>query len=121
MAQDYDINLDDKYGQLTLIDVAAEAAAHEPWFNQTLTRVNDAVVRLGVLEGEFHWHKHEVEDEFFLVLEGELVIEIEGSETVRLRRHQGFTVPKGVMHKTSAPERTVIVMVEPAGVVPTGD
>jgi mannose-6-phosphate isomerase-like protein (cupin superfamily) len=121
MEQGYDINLDDNYGQLALIDVAAEAAAHEAWFNQTLTSVNDAVVRLGVLEGEFHWHKHEVEDEFFLVLEGELVIEIEGSETVRLRRHQGFTVPKGVMHKTSAPERTVIVMVEPAGVVPTGD
>ena len=121
MADRYDINLDDKYGQLTLIDVAAEAAAHEPWFNQTLTSVNDSVVRLGVLEGEFHWHRHDVEDEFFLVLEGELVIEIEGSEAVRLRRHQGYTVPKGVMHRTSAPERTVIVMVEPAGVVPTGD
>jgi len=121
MERDYDINLDDKYGQLTLIDVAAEAAAHEPWFNQTLTRVNDAVVRLGVLGGEFHWHKHDVEDEFFLVLEGELVLEVEGAETVRLRPYQGFTVPKGVMHKTSASERTVIVMVEPAGVVPTGD
>lgn len=77
--------------------------------------LNDAVVRLGVLEGEFHWHKHGVEDEFFLVLEGELVIETQGSETVRLHPHQGFTVPRGVMHKTSAPERTVIVMVEPAG------
>jgi mannose-6-phosphate isomerase-like protein (cupin superfamily) len=74
-----------------------------------------------VLEGDFHWHKHEDEDEFFLVLEGELVIEVAGSETVRLRRHQGYTVPRGVMHKTSAPERTVIVMVESAGVVPTGD
>jgi mannose-6-phosphate isomerase-like protein (cupin superfamily) len=118
---DYDIHLDDKYGQLTVIDVAAEAAAHEPWFNQTLTSVNDAVVRLGVLEGDFHWHKHDGEDEFFLVLEGELVIELEGAETVRLQPHQGYTVPKGVMHKTSAPQRTVILMVEPAGVVPTGD
>jgi mannose-6-phosphate isomerase-like protein (cupin superfamily) len=120
MSQEYEINLDDKYGQLTLIDVAAEATAHEPWFNQTLTRVNDAVVRLGVLEGEFHWHKHEAEDEFFLVLEGELVIELE-TETVRLGPHQGFTVPRGVVHKTSAPRRTVVVMVEPGGVVPTGD
>src|ERR1700733_2594197 len=75
---DYDIKLDDKYGQSTLIDLAHEAAAHEPWFNQTLTTVNDSVVRLGVLQGEFHWHKHDHEDEFFLVLEGELVIEIEG-------------------------------------------
>ncbi len=121
MPDDYDINLDDKYGQLTVIDVAAEAAAHEPWFNQTLTSVNDAVVRLGVIEGDFHWHKHDEEDEFFLVLEGELVIELEGAETVRLQPHQGYTVPKGVMHKTSAPQRTVILMVEPAGVVPTGD
>jgi mannose-6-phosphate isomerase-like protein (cupin superfamily) len=121
MSGDYDINLDDKFGQLALIDVGAEAAAHEPWFNQTLTSVNDAVVRLGVIEGDFHWHSHDGEDEFFLVLEGELVIEIAGGETVRLGPHQGFTMPRGVAHRTSAPVRTVIVMVEPAGVVPTGD
>jgi mannose-6-phosphate isomerase-like protein (cupin superfamily) len=121
MSRDYDINLDDKFGQLALIDVGAEAAAHEPWFNQTLTSVNDAVVRLGVIGGDFHWHSHEAEDEFFLVLEGELVIEIEGREPVRLGPHQGFTMPRGVAHRTSAPVRTVIVMVEPAGVVPTGD
>jgi mannose-6-phosphate isomerase-like protein (cupin superfamily) len=121
MTGEYDIHLDEKYGQSTVIDIAAEAAAHEPWFNQTLTSVNDAVVRLGVIEGDFHWHRHDEEDEFFLVLEGELVIELEGAETVRLRPHQGFTVPKGVSHKTSAPGRTVIVMVEPAGVIPTGD
>ena len=121
MAQDYDIHTDDKFGSLTLIDIAAEAAAHEPWFNQTLTSVNDSVVRLGVLEGDFHWHKHDADDEFFLVLEGELVIEVEGSETVRLKPHQGYTVPRGVMHKTSAPVRTTLIMVEPAGVVPTGD
>jgi mannose-6-phosphate isomerase-like protein (cupin superfamily) len=121
MSGNYDINLDDKFGHLTPIDVGAEAAAHEPWFNQTLTSVNDAVVRLGVIEGDFHWHSHDAEDEFFLVLEGELVIEIEGRDTVRLRPHQGFTMPRAVAHKTSAPVRTVILMVEPAGVVPTGD
>ena len=118
---DYDIKLDDKYGQLTLIDLAQEAAAHEPWSNQTLTTVNDAVVRLGVLQGEFHWHKHDHEDEFFLVLAGELVIEIEAGDEVRLGPQQGFTIPKGALHKTSAPTRTVVVMVEPSGVVPTGD
>lgn len=121
MDQGYNIHLDDKYGQLAFIDVAAEAAAHEPWFNQTLTTVNDSVVRLGVLEGEFHWHQHDTEDEFFLVLEGELVIEIEGAETVHLHAHQAFTVPHGVSHKTSAPVRTTVLMVEPRGVVPTGD
>jgi len=121
MADPYDINLDDKFGHSTVIDVDAEASRHEPWFNQTLTTVNDAVVRLGVLAGDFHWHKHDRDDEFFLVLDGELVIEIEGSDTVRLGPHQGYTVPRGVIHKTSAPTRTVVVMVEPAGVVPTGD
>ena len=88
--QPYDIHLDDKFGQLTLIDVDAEAAAHQPWFNQTLTRVNDVVVRLGVLEGDFHWHKHDLEDEFFLVLDGELVIEIDGAETVRAATPSGL-------------------------------
>ena len=121
MAKDYDIHTDDKFGSLTLIDVGAEAAAHEPWFNQTLTTVGDSVVRLGVLEGDFHWHKHDEDDEFFLVLEGELVIEVEGADTVRLGPHQGYTVPRGVMHKTSAPVRTTLIMVEPAGVDPTGD
>jgi mannose-6-phosphate isomerase-like protein (cupin superfamily) len=119
---DYDIRLDDKYGSLTLIDVGAEAAAHEPWFNQTLTRVNDAVVRLGVLEGDFHWHKHDSEDEFFLVLSGQLVIEVEGGASpVVLGPHQGYTVPRGVMHITRAPVRTAVLMFEAAGVEPTGD
>jgi mannose-6-phosphate isomerase-like protein (cupin superfamily) len=117
----YDIHLDEKYGSMTLIDLAAEAAAHQPWFNQTLTKVNDTVIRLGVLEGEFHWHKHDFEDEFFLVLHGELIIELEHAETVHLHPHQGYTIPRGTMHKTSAPTRTVLIMVEPAAVVPTGD
>jgi len=118
---DYDIHLDDKFGQLALIDVGAEAAAHEPWFNQTLTSVNDAVVRLGVIEGDFHWHSHDAEDEFFLVLEGELLIDFEDRDTVSLTPHQGFTIPRGVVHRTRAPRRTAILMVEAAGVQPTGD
>ena len=119
--QDYEINTDDKFGSLQLIDLPAEIAAHEPWFNQTLTTVNDAVVRLGVIEGDFHWHKHDAEDEFFLVLEGQLLIDLEDRETVTLDPHQGYTVPRGVVHRTRAPARTAILMVEPAGVVPTGD
>jgi mannose-6-phosphate isomerase-like protein (cupin superfamily) len=119
--RDYDIRLDDKYGSLTLIDLPSEIASHEPWFNQTLTTVNDAVVRLGIVEGEFHWHKHDDQDEFFLVLDGELVIDLEDRDTVVLGHQQGFTVPKGVLHRTRAPGRTAILMVEAAGVVPTGD
>jgi mannose-6-phosphate isomerase-like protein (cupin superfamily) len=117
----YDIHLDVKYPAGTLMDVGAEAAAHEPWFNQTLTRVDDAVVRLGVIEGDFHWHKHDDQDEFFLVLEGRLLIDIEGADTVTLDPLQGYTVARGVMHQTRAPVRTVILMVERADVVPTGD
>jgi mannose-6-phosphate isomerase-like protein (cupin superfamily) len=117
----YAINLDIKFEQLQRIDIGAEAAAAEPWFNQTLTAVNESVVRLGVLEGEFHWHKHDKEDEFFLVLEGELQIDVEGRETIVLRPNQGVTVPRGVMHRPRAPRRSVVVMVEPATVVPTGD
>jgi mannose-6-phosphate isomerase-like protein (cupin superfamily) len=119
--RDYDIRLDDKYGSLALIDVPSEIAAHEPWFNQTLTTVNDAVVRLGILEGEFHWHKHDDQDEFFLVLDGELLVDLEDRETVSLGQLQGFTVPRGVVHRTRAPQRTAVLMVEAAGVVPTGD
>ena len=114
----YDIHLDVKFDPLTLIDLDAEAAAVEPWFNQTLTQVNDAVVRLGVIEGDFHWHKHDVEDEFFLVLDGQLLIDVEGPGTVTLDPHQAYTVPRGVVHRTRAPVRTAILMVEPAGVCP---
>src|SRR5919109_4093522 len=109
MTAEYNINLENKYGQLAVIDLADEAAKHEPWFNQTLTSVNDAVVRLGVIEGDFHWHKHDEQDEFFLVLEGQLLIDVEDRGTVTLDPHQGYTVPRGVMHCTRAPVRTVIL------------
>jgi mannose-6-phosphate isomerase-like protein (cupin superfamily) len=118
---DYDIRLDDKFGHLAVIDVGAEAAANEPWFNQTLTTVSNSVVRLGVIEGEFHWHKHDDTDEFFLVLDGQLLIDFEDRDTVKLGPHQGLTVPAGVVHRTRAPGRTAILMVEAAGVSPTGD
>jgi mannose-6-phosphate isomerase-like protein (cupin superfamily) len=117
----YDIRLDDKFGALALIDLPAEIAAHEPWFNQTLTTVNNSVVRLGIIEGDFHWHHHDDTDEFFLVLEGQLQIELRDRDTVILDPQQGYTVPKGVEHRTRAPGRTAILMVEAAGVVPTGD
>jgi mannose-6-phosphate isomerase-like protein (cupin superfamily) len=109
------------FGHLELIDVPAEAAAHEPWFNETLASVNDAVIRLGVIDGDFHWHKHDDQDEFFLVLDGELLIDVEGADTITLGRHQGCSVPKGVVHRTRATRRTTILMVEAAGVMPVGD
>jgi len=114
-------NEDVKYGMLRLVDIPAETAANAPWFNQTLTTVNDAVVRLGIFEGEFPWHKHVDQDEFFLVLEGEFSLDVEGQETVTLRQHEGFTVPKNTMHRPRSPQRSVVLMVESLGIVPTGD
>jgi mannose-6-phosphate isomerase-like protein (cupin superfamily) len=117
----YDIKTDTvMHGAGEHFDVAAIGAANAPWWNRTLCAVNDAWVRLGVMEGDFHWHKHDQEDEFFLVLEGHLDIELE-DRTVSLKPGQAFTVPAGVMHFPHARERSVVLMVEKAGVVPTGN
>jgi mannose-6-phosphate isomerase-like protein (cupin superfamily) len=117
----YDTHLDIRYKPLELIDVQALAdAATHTWFNQTLCEVNGSVVRVGVIEGEYHWHQHTDDDEFFYVVEGKLLIDLEG-RTVELEPRQGFVVPKGVMHRTRAPQRTIILMVENRGIVPTGN
>src|SRR5437667_8297702 len=118
----YNINLDIKFVHQELIDIPAIVnSVTEKWSNQTLTKVNDSVVRLGIIEGEYHWHKHDNEDEFFVVLEGQLLIDVEGRGTVVLDPHLGYTVPKGVVHRTRAPKKTIILMVEAATVTPTGD
>ena len=113
--------LDVKFPQLTVVDVPAlvDAVTH-PWYNQTLCKVNDSVVRLGVMQGEYHWHKHDNDDEFFFVLDGHFIIDLE-ERSIDLQKHQGFVVPKGVVHRTRAPERAIILMVENAGIIPTGD
>jgi mannose-6-phosphate isomerase-like protein (cupin superfamily) len=110
------------YGPLQLIDIQSLVeACTDQWYNQTLCQVNDSVVRLGILHGEYHWHKHDKEDEFFFTLDGQLIIDLESGEMVELNRHQGYVVPKGVVHRTRAPEKTVVLMIETAGIVPTGD
>ena len=117
----YLTRLDILHGPLEVVDVQALiAACTHPWYNQTLCKVNDSVVRLGIVQGEYHWHKHDDEDEFFYVVEGRFLIDLEG-RTVELGPQQGFVVAKGVVHRTRAPERAVILMVEGEGIVPTGD
>jgi mannose-6-phosphate isomerase-like protein (cupin superfamily) len=117
----YATHLDVLYEPLEVVDVRALVdACTDRWYNQTLCRVNDSVVRLGVMQGEYHWHKHDNEDEFFYVVDGHFQIDLEG-RTVELAPQQGFVVPKGVVHRTRAAERTVVLMVEGAGIVPTGD
>jgi mannose-6-phosphate isomerase-like protein (cupin superfamily) len=122
----YETRLNILHQPLELIDVKALADACEyKWFNQTLCKVNESVVRVGVVEGEYHWHKHEDDDEFFYVVEGKLLIDLQREQQkdriVELAPRQGFVVPKGVVHRTRAPQKTVILMVENAGIVPTGN
>jgi dTDP-4-dehydrorhamnose 3,5-epimerase-like enzyme len=117
----YETRLNIEFQPLELIDVKALAdACTFQWYNQTLCQVNGSVVRLGVVRGEYHWHKHDDDDEFFYVVEGKLLIDLEG-RTVELLPRQGFVVPKGIVHRTRANERTVMLMVENAGIIPTGN
>ena len=109
------------HGPLEVIDVQKLVdACTDKWWNQTLCKVNDSVVRLGVVEGEYHWHSHKDLDEFFYVVSGRFLIDLD-DRTVDLAPGQGFVVTKGVPHRTRAPERTVILMVEREDIIPTGD
>jgi mannose-6-phosphate isomerase-like protein (cupin superfamily) len=123
MTEDYRIHLDPLFGALERMDVRAVAqGADHSWYNQTLVQVGDVLVRLGVFEGgEFHWHRHDGQDEFFLVLEGALRIELEDREPVDLDRLQAFSVPAGMLHRPVAPGPSMVLMIERAGVLPTGD
>jgi mannose-6-phosphate isomerase-like protein (cupin superfamily) len=117
----YATYLDIKFPALTTIDVPALfKACTDRWYNQTLCRVNDSVVRLGIMQGEYHWHTHESDDEFFFVLSGHFIIDLE-DRSIDLQPQQGFVVPKGVLHRTRAPDPAIILMVETAAIVPTGD
>ncbi len=119
--RDYSISTDIEYGPLKLIDIPGLIeASKKKWQNFSLCEVNDCVVRLGVIHGEFHWHKHDFEDEFFYVISGQLLIDID-DKVHDLQPGQGFMVPKGVLHRTRAPKRTAILMIEGKTVKPTGD
>lgn len=120
-AYSYATHLDIKFPALDLVDVGSLAdACTDRWYNQTLCKVNDSVVRLGVMQGEYHWHKHDDDDEFFFVLDGHFIIDLE-ERSIDLHPRQGFVVPRGIVHRTRAPDRAVILMVETAAIVPTGD
>ncbi|MBS1494064.1 MAG: cupin domain-containing protein [Bacteroidetes bacterium] len=114
-----------KFQHLETIDVSKIVSENkEKWINHTLTKVNNGLVRLAIIEGEFHWHKHDNEDEFFFVLEGQLLMDIEENgerRTVELNPMQGITISKGVMHCPRAPQKTVIMLFENDGIISTGD
>jgi len=117
----YVTRLDVKFKHFELIDIPEIVKnCNDKWFNQTLTKVNDSVVRIGIVQGEYHWHKHDNDDEFFFVLDGQLLIDLEG-KTIELNPNQGVTISKGVMHRPRAPRKTVMLMVETSAIQPTGD
>jgi mannose-6-phosphate isomerase-like protein (cupin superfamily) len=117
----YVTNLDIKFKHLELIDVPTLVQeCKDPWFNQTLTKVNESVVRIGIVQGEYHWHKHDHDDEFFFVLEGQLLIDLE-DKTIELNPNQGVTISKGILHRPRAPQKTVMLMVETSAIQPTGN
>jgi quercetin dioxygenase-like cupin family protein len=100
----YVTHVDIKFDPLTLIDVSSLAkTVTDQWYNQTLCKVNESVVRVGVMQGEYHWHKHDNDDEFFFVLSGRFIIDLEG-HSIELMPNQGFTVPKGVLHARARPK-----------------
>jgi mannose-6-phosphate isomerase-like protein (cupin superfamily) len=116
----YVTRLNAQFAPLEIVEAGALATAcKERWYNQTLCQVNDSVVRLGVVEGEYHWHKHAADDEFFYVVEGHLLIDLE-DRVIDLAPRQGVVIPKGVMHRPRAPQRTIMLMVETKDIVPTG-
>jgi mannose-6-phosphate isomerase-like protein (cupin superfamily) len=118
---DYVTKLDIAFNHLQKIDVPElVAACKDKWWNQTLTKVNDSVVRLGIVEGQYHWHKHDNDDEFFYVVQGQLLIDLQ-DRTIELNAGQGVTITKGIMHRPRAPKKTVMLMVETSAIVPTGD
>lgn len=120
--QDYIIHSEPLFSAMNTIDVQALIErVEDPWYNQTLIQVGDVLVRLGVMQGEFHWHKHDEQDEFFFVIEGLFRIEVEGHETVELGPRQAFSVPAGRMHRPVVPVRSAVLMIEKAGVIATGD
>jgi mannose-6-phosphate isomerase-like protein (cupin superfamily) len=117
----YVTRLDVKFEHLQKMDIPQMVReCTDKWFNQTLTKVNESVVRIGIVEGEYHWHKHDYDDEFFFVLEGQLLIDLE-DQTIELNPSQGVTITKGVMHRPRAPRKTVMLMMETSAIQPTGD
>jgi mannose-6-phosphate isomerase-like protein (cupin superfamily) len=117
----YSIDLEVKFKPLEIIDVSKLIEqSTKKWQNMSLSTVNNSVIRLAVIEGEFHWHKHDKEDEFFFVIDGILLIDLEG-KVIELKSNQGITIPKGILHRTRAPARTSVLIIEDETVKPSGD
>ena len=104
------------------VDIAeALAGVTEHWSPRVVGRVNDQYVKVAKLLGEFVWHAHDQEDELFLVVKGELRIQLEGAREVTLPTGGFFVVPKGVRHNPIAEEEVHVVLIETVTTAHTGD
>lgn len=117
----YNMQMDLKYDYLEKIKVPDIVQnCTDKWFNQSLCKVNTSVFRLGIFEGEFHFHKHDEDDELFFVIEGSIVLETENGN-FELNQYEGVCVPKGVLHRPVAKQKAVVLMLENMGIDPLGN
>lgn len=93
----------------------------EHWSPKVVARVNDQYVKVAKLLGEFMWHKHDEEDELFLVVRGSLKVQLEGAREVFLTEGQLYVVPRGVMHNPVAENECWVALIEPVATKHTGD
>lgn len=106
----------------TAIDLQAKLATFEGhWQPRTVCEYNGHDVMVVKVQGEFHWHSHPDTDDFFLVLKGELTLDLEGGRSVVLRPGQLFVVPGGMQHRPRAAEETHLLLIEPTGTPNSGD
>jgi mannose-6-phosphate isomerase-like protein (cupin superfamily) len=96
-----------KQGQLELINLHKLVENQNDYSNFIVSEVNDHVLRIAVINGVFHWHKHEDCDELFYVLEGELFIDLDNNQTVCLKPGDVYTIPANTLHRTRSSQRTV--------------
>ena len=90
------------------------------WSPRVIAEMNNYQFKIAKIKGEFVWHDHKDTDETFIVIEGEMTLKFKGSE-VKLSEGEMFVVPKGVEHKPCAEKECKILVVEPRGVINTGD
>jgi len=93
----------------------------KPWSPIEITKVNEVFVRLALLQGEYHWHKHTNEDEMFLVIKGEFTMHLKDREDVLLKEGDLITIPKGVEHKPNAKKEAYVLLVERQDITTKGD
>ncbi len=104
------INIDDKIKQIK-----------KPWTPIEVARVNDQVVRMALMDGEFHWHKHTKEDELFYVYKGSIIIQLKGQPDITLNEGEMAVIPKGVEHCPKSLEPSYNLLFEPAVLSTGGD